>query len=280
MKYHLFSLFSSFVLCHVAAALPATGSPRTPSASVVGDCQKTLSCSLAEIEALSTKTRLAYIKNMQADFFGPLNAGNQFRAIQGVVQFLSTDNLGNPNSWISYIDASILEGIQNGGANALGLHNNDGGNPGTKLWAEYLRTMKRGGYSTRDQHDFAWASSEQSSTTHGKQIADQKFKTTAQENLWFVFTQVFRWIMRNKGASVAAVRTVILTGSVVNPPLLLLLPQADDFVNWLTDITNPKPAECFSRAAWDVVDLNNIAVLPIELFKTIVPELLTCFKNR
>ena len=167
--------------------------------------------------------RLAYVRTMESNFFGPLNAGNQFRAIEGVITFFSQNNLGRPNSWVSYVDSGIVEAIQNGGANVLGLHSKDGGNPGTKLWADFFRTMKAGGYADRDviipferrrdyflteaqKHDQAWSTSEETSTNYGKELADRKFSATTRENLWFKSTQVFRWIMRNKGLSVAAVR--------------------------------------------------------------------------
>jgi hypothetical protein len=94
--------------------------------------------------------RLDYVKTMQSSFFGTLKATNQFRAIEGVITFFMSNGLGKPKSWISYVDAGIVEGIQNGGANVLGLHNKDGGNPGTAKWAEFFRTMKAGGYASRD----------------------------------------------------------------------------------------------------------------------------------
>jgi hypothetical protein len=109
-----------------------------------------LSCTFAEIEAMSMTARLDYVKTMQSKFFGPLKAGNQFRAIEGVITFFIQNNLGKPNTWASYVDAGIVEGIQNGGANTLGLHKKDGGNPGTKLWADFFQTMKGGEYVSRD----------------------------------------------------------------------------------------------------------------------------------
>jgi hypothetical protein len=87
---------------------------------------------------------------MQSKFFGPLDAWDQFRAIEGILGFFHENDLGKPNTWISYVDAGIVEGIQNGGANALGLHKKDGGNPGTEKWTQFLQTMKNGGYANRD----------------------------------------------------------------------------------------------------------------------------------
>jgi hypothetical protein len=113
------------------------------------DCRKDLSCSFAEIELMSMSTRLAYVRTMQSKFFGPLKASNQFRAIEGVIQFFISNNLGKSNTWISYVDAGIVEAIQNGGGNTLGLHSRVGGNPGTQPWEQFLLTMKNGGYPSR-----------------------------------------------------------------------------------------------------------------------------------
>lgn len=99
---------------------------------------------------MTMSTRLDYVRTMQSKFFGPLHAGNQFRAIEGIIKFFVENDLGKPNTWISYVDAGIVEGIQNGGANTLGLHKKNGGNPGTEKWTQFLQTMKNGGYANRD----------------------------------------------------------------------------------------------------------------------------------
>jgi hypothetical protein len=88
--------------------------------------------------------RLDYVRYMQSNFFGRLNAGNQYRAIEGVITFFNRNSLGPPESWISYVDAGIVEGIQRGGAIALGMSSDTGGNSGSELWASFLRGMRDG----------------------------------------------------------------------------------------------------------------------------------------
>jgi hypothetical protein len=114
------------------------------------DCRSDLSCTFTQLAAMTMSTRLDYIKSMQSGFFGPLNANNQFAAIEGVIQFFINNNLGAPESWASYVDAGIVEGIQNGGAIALGLRTDNGSNPGTEPWKRFFRTMEGGGYVSRD----------------------------------------------------------------------------------------------------------------------------------
>jgi hypothetical protein len=99
-------------------------------------------------------SRLAYVRYMQSDFFGPLKASNQYRAIEGVITFFQNNNLGAPESWVSYVDAGIVEGIQRGGAIALGKTFGTGGNPGADLWADFLRGMRDGTLNDRSVRPF------------------------------------------------------------------------------------------------------------------------------
>jgi hypothetical protein len=88
--------------------------------------------------------------------FGALRAGDQFRAIEGVIIFFQRKGLGAPGSWVSMVDAAIVEAVQRGGAIALGVApaTATGGNPGTALWVAFLRTRKAGGFPNRDVRSF------------------------------------------------------------------------------------------------------------------------------
>lgn len=87
---------------------------------------------------------------MQSNHFGPLKAGNRFRAIEGVIEFFLSKGLGVPGTWVSYVDAGIVEAIQRGGAITLGKSTVTGGNPGSEMWADYLRRLRNGELSSRD----------------------------------------------------------------------------------------------------------------------------------
>src|SRR5262249_2588212 len=113
-------------------------------------CQQTLSCTFDDIQSSTMSERLSYVQYMESHFFGPLNAANQFRAIEGVITFFISKNLGQPGSWISWVDTGIVEAIQRGGAIALGMSTDTGGNPGTQLWADFFVQMKNGGYASRE----------------------------------------------------------------------------------------------------------------------------------
>lgn len=116
-------------------------------------CWADLSCDFMEIESMSLEMRIAYIRYME-DLYVQLNSGNQFRAIEGTIQFFINEGLGGRGTWISYVDAGIVEGIERGGAIALGIGTDDGGNPGSRKWASFLTAMKNGELMDRNVRSF------------------------------------------------------------------------------------------------------------------------------
>lgn len=97
--------------------------------------------------------RLTYLQYMQSHFFGPLKSSDQLRPIEGVITFFLSKNLGAPNSWISYVDTGIVEAIQRGGALALGLSSETGGNPGSVLWRDFFVAQRDGTFKSRQVSD-------------------------------------------------------------------------------------------------------------------------------
>lgn len=142
-------------------ALPQALSPRDASpsplipidpsgAAATPACWASLSCTFAEIESSTMTSRLEYVRYMQSEHFGPLKATNKFRAIEGVIEFFLAKNIGAPGTWVSYVDAGIVEAIQRGGAIALGTSSETGGNPGAQKWGDYLRRVRNGELGSRD----------------------------------------------------------------------------------------------------------------------------------
>ncbi|EXJ62096.1 hypothetical protein A1O7_02529 [Cladophialophora yegresii CBS 114405] len=205
-------------------------------------CQRALNCTFDQIQASTMQDRHTYVRYMQSTFFGPLNAANQFRAIEGVITFFISKNLGAPDSWISYVDTGIVEAIQRGGAMALGLSTETGGNPGTTLWRDFLVGMRDGEYTTREAHDYAWGLAEATATEWSKaKKADilASAPATRRELNWYQFTVLFRWIIRHESETILVLRPLFWTSS-------------DDFVYWLTDVTRSEPTVYGSEAAWAI----------------------------
>lgn len=108
---------------------------------------------------------------------------------------------------MSYVDAGIVEGIQRGGNIALGMGGGEGGNPGSLRWANFMTRMKNGELRERGDHDYAWSRAEQAATEYGKKLGDAKgLKVGLQLQLWYWSTQLFRWIMRNRGTTMNLLR--------------------------------------------------------------------------
>ncbi len=129
-----------------ADVTPFPDSESTPNPA----CWAALSCSFAKIEASSMKSRLRYVRYMQKTHFQPLKSSNQFRSIEAVIDWFIQQNFGAKGTWVSYIDAGIVEAIQRGGALALGKSTATGGNPGSKKWETFLRAMQAGTLQDRD----------------------------------------------------------------------------------------------------------------------------------
>ncbi len=131
-------------------ASPSPLIPVDPTVPPTPSCWASLSCTFQEIEKSSMTSRLDYVRYMQSAHFGPLKATNKFRAIEGVIEFFIAKRIGTPGTWVSYVDAGIVEAIQRGGAIALGTSAETGGNPGALMWADYLRRLRDGGLKSRD----------------------------------------------------------------------------------------------------------------------------------
>ena len=87
--------------------------------------------------------RLAIVQYMQTRF-QPLQASAQFRSVEGVIRFFINERLGTNGTWFSFINAVILEAIQRGGAIALDLSTDTGGNQGAPAWAAFFNQTAAG----------------------------------------------------------------------------------------------------------------------------------------
>lgn len=59
---------------------------------------------------------------------------------------------------------------------------------------------------------------------------------TNDEQLWFKFSQLYRWVLRNEGPAIDALSAV---------------PHADKFILWFTDVSNFDVTRTLTQIAWD-----------------------------
>ncbi|UJW33126.1 hypothetical protein L3Q67_04855 [Saccharothrix sp. AJ9571] len=236
------------VLLTLLSALLIGGA--APAVAHAEDCTATLECTAEDINLMSMPERLAFVREMSAGPAAELLPGYapRWRNIEGIIGFFRDHQMGAPGSWVSYVDAGIVEGIERGLVIALGRSTDTYGNPGSALWADYLTKLRNGKLTGRAAHDRAWSLAEQASTEHGVRLAEDVHGVAANavEERFFAYSEFYRWVLRNR------------------PPLLDLLspggvpgsPQQITFLDWFTDVTNETPSRKGAELALDLAEFD------------------------
>lgn len=107
-------------------------------------CWGELACSLKQIEAMGMTDRMQFMKYMAMQKFVPLASSNQFQAVEGVIDFFIRKGLAGQGTWLSFMNAAVIEAIQRGAAVSLGLTDNAGDNPGAPIWVQFFNQRKEG----------------------------------------------------------------------------------------------------------------------------------------
>ena len=89
----------------------------------------------------------------------------------------------------------------------------------------------------RITHDIRWSEAEQRCTDYGTDVLAPRHgaTTTRGEDIWYAFSDVYRWIMRNQGPVVGALSYI----------------DAQGFVLWITDVTTPDVVRVLTQLAWE-----------------------------
>ncbi|MER7082624.1 hypothetical protein SAMN02982929_03142 [Saccharopolyspora kobensis] len=264
---------ASLSLALVLAALPL---PASADEHTGRSCASTLDCSAAELEALPLTERLAFVRAVQDRVSAEYIPGfRHWRNIEGIIGFFIEKGFGERGSWVSHVDSGILEGIERGTAMALGLSADDGGNPGSQLWADYLRRMHRGELTDRWVHDPAWGNAEQASTEHGLRLAEASGAHPSRID-WqiFQFSELYRWMLRNPQAAL-----LMLNDHLDRTTGVPLVPV--DFLRWFTDVTTPVPAHRGAHVAHDLAVPSPIGapISTLQLFLAYAPELTRAYRE-
>lgn len=171
-----------------------------------------------------------------------------------MITFFRDRGLGAPGTWVSYVDAGIVEGIERGIAIALGRSGDGFGNPGSARWASYLTRLSRGELAARSAHDRAWSEAEQSSTEHGVALAAAHGQfATPVEQRFFQFSEVYRWTLRNRPF---ALDLLAIYGPLIHPDLAR---QRVPFYDWFTDVGEPAPSYTGCEIGYGFARLHPIA---------------------
>jgi hypothetical protein len=262
------------VLALVAALsvpVPAMAVGRSPA-----ECAASLDCTAAEIDRMSVGERLEFLRLVQSGPAAALGAADRWRNIEGVLAFFLDHGLGTPGTWVSHVDAAILEGVERGVALALGRSTDGFGNPGSARWADYLTRLHRGELTVRNVHDRAWSEAEQASTEHGVAVAEQRhgLRPTAVERRFFLFSEFYRWTLRNRPV---VLDLLLVYAAVLNPVLVL---RRVPFLDWLTDVRESAPSRKGAEMAYAYAQLDPVdgAFGTLDLLLAYIPELFEEFQ--
>jgi hypothetical protein len=218
------------------------------------ECAAALDCTAAEINLMSMAERLELVRAMEAGPAAGLDAPDRWRNIEGVITFFRDHGLGAPGSWVSYVDAGIVEGIERGISIALGRSTDGFGNPGSARWASYLTRLSTGQLATRSAHDRAWSEAEQASTEHGNALAAAHGQyPTAVEQRFYQFSETYRWALRNRPV---ALDLLAAYGWLIHPELTRLRVP---FYDWFTDVAESAPSYKGCEMAYGFAQLHPIA---------------------
>lgn len=261
----------------VGLAVSATGLANTAAqAAVAGTpqyCLETMTCTIPDFNGMSMLQRLQFIRGLSDGPTQQFHSGfKDWRAIEGVIEFFNDRGLGQPGTWISYVDGGILQGVERGVAMAAGMDSyGNGGNTGADLWRTFLIDLQAGRLGARITHDHEWGLAEQLSTANGvNYAASLKVTPSNLESHWFQWSQVFRWVMINEGS----IRNIPVVGGVLGPLL-------DGFTN----VTNASGTYFVTTLAWNTnaaatmlgdIASNNLVQLAQDLFNFLTTNCSNC----
>jgi len=237
------------VLGAVVVSPAAADTRRTPA-----DCAAALDCTAEDINLMTMAERLEFVRAMQSGPGAELGVTDRWRNIEGVITFFRDKGLGAPGTWVSYVDAGIVEGIERGLAIALGRSTDGFGNPGSALWATYITGVAEGSFATRGAHDRAWSAAEQASTEHGVVLAEGHGQyATVVEERFYQFSETYRWALRNRPF---ALDLLVIYGWLIHPDLT---GARVPFYDWFTDVRESAPSYKGCEMAYGFAQLHPIA---------------------
>jgi RHS repeat-associated protein len=122
-------------------------------------------CTADDINAATMKQRLAWFKG----FLAVTGRSEWFNNIIGILQAFIDEGLGDTNSWVSWVDAGILESIQNGWALFRKIKLASTPTAADMAWKDFFGTSG----TDEDKLKETWGAAEKLGTQYGLSLAEQ-----------------------------------------------------------------------------------------------------------
>lgn len=161
---------------------------------------------------MSIADRLRWIQQlMNQGMEGKL--ANWFNNIAGIIQSYQDFDLAHSGSWLSNVNAGILQGIQDGYALWQGTITSSS-NPGAAEWNIFYTALKSGAVGDADLIKF-WGVAEETSTNFGVGMATSKNLLPNAPEFWFLgISKVYRLANAEFGGNLAPVGAFV--GAVID----------------------------------------------------------------
>jgi hypothetical protein len=160
-------------------------------------------CTFDDFESLAIADRLRWIQQMMSQGMGGQLA-NWFNNIAGIIQSYQDFDLADSGSWLSNVNAGILQGIQDGYAMWSGTTNSST-NPGAEGWNAFFAAIDNSQTSDATRIRL-WGVAEEASTNFGVGMATNKNLLPNAPESWFLgISKVYRLANAQFGGDLAPV---------------------------------------------------------------------------
>ena len=122
------------------------------------------------------------------------SANRWFNNIAGIIEGFVQYGLAEPGSWLSIVDAAILQGVQDGYARSAGLVAAPSVNPGAHFWRQFFDAL---GSPTHDLERInLWGCAETAATNFGVEMATVRgLSPNKYEWVFWQTGNIYRWLL-------------------------------------------------------------------------------------
>ena len=212
-----------------------------------------LDCTLENFDAMSIADRLLWIQYFMDQF----HIGPWFNNIEGIIQGFVENGLADSGSWLSIVDAAILQAIQDGfvvsdmeGAQGA-VGNATSENPGKATWKIFFDELAKDPAGDDDALIEMWGTAEAASTQHGEVIAgDLGLAPDPYETFFLKTGDAYRWAAFNGGLGIWAAAAALTVDA--NPFIAYRVGEWFNDPRSLDPIHGRSPVYWYSSAIWQV----------------------------